>query len=81
MAKKRKRAKPPEPPDLGLIMQHLNQGIALVTTAYRSLDADDADTAASPETITLKEGIAKLNEVYNDLDLADTQLIKCLEPR
>lgn len=64
------------PPDLAEIMHHLGRGIALVTVAYKSLDADDADTASSPECIVLQEGIAKLNDVYNELDAAEMQLNK-----
>lgn len=63
-----------KPPDLSEIMHRLGRAIALVTVAYKRLDADDADTAASPECIVLQEGIAKLNEVYNELDAVEIRL-------
>lgn len=73
--KKKKEAKLP---DIPAIMIHLRSALALVTVAHKSLDADDAETAASPECAVLEQGIAQLREVYNELDMADIQLRKVL---
>lgn len=76
-----KRTKRLKPPDIPEIMYHLGRGLALITVAYTSLNADDAETAGCPECVVLEEGIAKLKEVYNELDAADIQLGKVLERR
>jgi hypothetical protein len=75
---KNQEAQKPKPPDIHAIMGHFCRGLALVIAAHRRLDADDAETAASEECAVLEEGIAKLKELYNELDAADIQLGKFL---
>lgn len=70
------KQKAPKPPDIHAIMVRFYRALALIIVAHRSLDAEDEDATATEECIALKEGIAKLKEVYNELDLAAMQLGK-----
>jgi hypothetical protein len=64
-------------PDLGTILDHFSDSLALVETAYAVLntaqdnwDADCCGSDISPAVLTLELGVKKLQGLRGDLDLA-----------
>lgn len=63
----------PALPDLHAILSRLGRMRAFFTVALRSLQADDRDEC-SQEAEVLKEALAALTAVYEELDAADMAL-------
>ena len=63
----------PALPDLDALLHRLGQSIALIAVAHRSLESQES-AGTGQEAAVLRAGIAALNEVYNDLDVAAGQL-------
>ena len=66
-----------KPPDLGSILDHFSDYLALVETAYAALnvaqegwDADCCGSDISPAVLTLELGIKELQRLHGDLDRA-----------
>ena len=66
-----------ETPDLHGIMAHLADAIAFIRVSHRSLDHLDL---AFEEQSLLRKGLAALDEVYTEIDLASIALSKHLPP-
>jgi hypothetical protein len=71
---KKKMAKPP---DLGTILDHFSDSLALVETAHAVLNTaqenwnvDSCGSDISPAVLTLELGVKKLQRLRGDLDLA-----------
>lgn len=59
-------------PDLLAILGRLN-ALSVIVVAYRAID----DRALDPEAaIVLAQGIAALNAIYNEIDIAEGQLFR-----
>jgi hypothetical protein len=58
-------------PDLHAVLGHFNDALALVTVSQIAVAAIDV---AALEECALRQGIAALNVVYDELDRADQQL-------
>ena len=73
----RRRRAAPKMPDLSQIMGHLADAIAFVRVSHRSLDHLDV---AFEEQSLLRMGLAALDAVYTEIDLASIALAKHLRP-
>lgn len=60
-------------PDIHAILERFGRAQALIAVALRSLEADDR-MKSCPEAIAIAVGLAALNAVHNQLDIADRQL-------
>ena len=73
--KSKLRRKPPDLPELHLILYRLHDALALVTVAHVALSESDAtDELVGQAGIVLRQGITALNAAYNELDAADIQI-------
>ena len=67
----------PKPPDFSQIMAHLADAIAFIRVSHRSLD--HLDVAFEEQTL-LRMGLAALDAVYTEIDLASIALSKKVSP-
>jgi hypothetical protein len=68
-----RRRAAPKAPDFAQIMAHLADAIAFIRVSYRSLDHLDV---AFEEQSLLRMGLAALDAVYTEIDLASIALSK-----
>lgn len=68
---RRAREGTPTRPDLHTVLGHFNDALALVTVSQIAIDVSDE---VALEECALRQGIAALNAVYDELDKADQQL-------
>jgi hypothetical protein len=62
-------------PDLGDIMNHFNEALALLVVCQRSmLENNDVVHDAVHEEIVLRTAIAKFRDVYEEIDEADFRM-------
>jgi hypothetical protein len=62
-------------PDLGDIMTHFNEALALLVVCQRSMVEDeDGVHYAVHEEIVLRTAIAKFRDVYEEIDQADFRM-------
>lgn len=73
----RRRRAAPKVPDFSQIMAHLADAIAFVRVSHRSLDHLEV---AFEEASLLRMGLAALDAVYTEIDLASIALSKHLPP-
>ena len=73
----RRRRAGPKMPDFSQIMAHLADAIAFIRVSYRSLDHLDV---AFEEQSLLRMGLAALDAVYKEIDLASIALFKRTRP-
>jgi len=73
----RRRRAAPETPDFSQIMAHLADAIAFIRVSHRSLDHLEV---AFEEVSLLRMGLAALDAVYTEIDLASVALSKHLPP-
>jgi hypothetical protein len=71
----RRRRAAPEVPDFSQIMGHLADGIAFIRVSHRSLDQLEV---AFEEVSLLQMGLAALDAVYTEIDMASIALSKQL---
>jgi len=64
-------------PDFSQIMSHLAEAIAFIRVSHRSLDHLEV---AFKEQSLLRIGLAALDAVYTEIDLASTALSRRLPP-
>ena len=69
----RRRRAAPKMPDLAQIMVHLDRAIAFVRVSQRSLH--DLDLAYDEESL-LRMGLAALDAVYTEIDMASIAISK-----
>ena len=68
------------PTDFDALLERFSNGLSIVATAARSLGLVQADVAPIPghdigeDILTLETGVASLRAVYNDLDLAISEV-------
>jgi hypothetical protein len=60
-------------PDLLAILGRLSDALSVVVVAYRAIDEGASDPEAA---IVLAQGIAALNAIYNEIDIAEGQLYR-----
>ena len=60
-------------PDLHPILGRFSDALSMVVVAYRALDERASDIEAA---IVLAQGIAALNRVYTEIDMASIQLYR-----
>ena len=60
-------------PDLHPILGRFSDALSMIVVAYRALDERASDIEAAT---VLAQGIASLNAVYNEIDLASIQLYR-----
>ena len=60
-------------PDLLAILGRMRDALSVVVVAYRAIDERASDPEAA---IVLAQGIAALNVVYNEIDIAEGQLYR-----
>lgn len=60
-------------PDLLAILGRLSEALSVIVVAYRAIDERASDPEAA---IVLAQGIAALNAVYNEIDIAEGQLYR-----
>jgi hypothetical protein len=59
-------------PDLGDIMTHFNEALALLVVCQRSMaEYDDVAQYAVHEEIVIRTAIAKFRDVYEEIDAAE----------
>lgn len=73
----RRRSAAPKVPDFSQIMAHLADAIAFIRVSHRSLDHLEV---AFEEVSLLRMGLAALDAVYTEIDLASVALSKHLPP-
>jgi hypothetical protein len=73
----RRRRDAPEMPDFSQIMGHLADAIAFIRVSHRSLDHLEV---AFEEVSLLRMGLAALDAVYTEIDLASIALSRHLPP-
>jgi len=73
----RRRRAAPKVPDFSQIMGHLADAIAFIRVSHRSLDHLEV---AFEEASLLRTGLAALDEVYTEIDLASIALSKHVPP-
>jgi hypothetical protein len=73
----RRRPAAPKAPDFSQIMAHLADAIAFIRVSHRSLDHLEL---AFEEASLLRMGLAALDEVYTEIDLASIALSKHMPP-
>lgn len=73
----RRRRAAPKAPDFSQIMTHLADAIAFIRVSQRSLDHLEV---AFEEVSLLRMGLAALDGVYTEIDLASITLSKHLPP-
>jgi hypothetical protein len=62
-------------PDLGDIMTHFNEALALLVVCQRSMaEHDDVVHDSVHEEIVMRTAIAKFRDVYEEIDLADYRI-------
>ncbi len=62
-------------PDLGDIMTHFNEALALLVVCQRSMVGhDDVVHDAVHEEIVIRTAIAKFRDVYEEIDAADFRM-------
>jgi hypothetical protein len=71
-AKKKRHGRTKGLPDLHPILGRFSDALSMVVVAYRALDERASDIEAAT---VLAQGIASLNAVYTEIDLASIQLI------
>lgn len=64
-------------PDIHAILGRFGPAQALIAVALRSLEADD-QMKSCPEAFAITAGLAALDAVYNQLDVADRQLQRAM---
>jgi hypothetical protein len=73
----RRRRAAPEVPDFSQIMGHLADGIAFIRVSHRSLDHLEI---AYDEVSLLRMGLAALDAVYTEIDLASIAVSQRVRP-
>ena len=73
----RRRRSAPKVPDFSQIMAHLADAIAFIRVSHRSLDHLDV---AFEEQSLLRMGLAALDAVYTEIDMASIALSKHVPP-
>lgn len=73
----RRRRDAPKMPDFSQIMGHLADAIAFIRVSHRSLDHLEV---AFEEQSLLRMGLAALDAVYTEIDMASVALSKHLPP-
>lgn len=73
----RRRRAPPKMPDFSEVMTHLADAIAVIRVSQRSLD--HLEVAAEEQSL-LRMGLAALDAVYTEIDLATIALSKRVLP-
>ena len=73
----RRRRATPKAPDFSQIMAHLADAIAFIRVSHRSLDHLDI---AFEEQSLLRMGLAALDAVYTEIDLASIAISQHLPP-
>jgi hypothetical protein len=73
----RRRRAAPKAPDFSQIMAHLADAIAFVRVSHRSLDHLEV---AFEEVSLLRMGLAALDAVYTEIDMASIALSQRLPP-
>jgi hypothetical protein len=73
----RRRRATPKLPDFSQIMAHLSDAIAFIRVSHRSLDHLEV---AFEEQALLRMGLAALDAVYTEIDLASIALSQQVPP-
>jgi hypothetical protein len=70
---KKSRRRTKSPPDLHAILGRFSDALSIVVVAYRALDERASDIEAAT---VLAQGVAALNAVYTEIDMASIRLYR-----